>query len=122
MLLGDLIQIGSEDSFAVQVWALLWECCQECPVLVCHTNTNQKKPRAFSSTRCQNGNETAPQWCQYKPALYLRSPVNYLKCLANITLPEQDQNPGVKEVLALLNRTILKEMCERLLPYPGAKK
>jgi len=35
VLLGDLIQIGTADNFADQVWALLWECCQEYPVLVC---------------------------------------------------------------------------------------
>lgn len=47
------------------------------------------------------------------PALCLRSPINYLKNLANITLPEQDANRGVREGLALLSRTILKEICER---------
>lgn len=52
----------------------------------------------------------------------LGSPANCLECSANITLPERDQNPGAKEVLALLNRTILKEMCEELLPHPGIKK
>lgn len=49
---------------------------------------------------------------QEVPLLYLRSPINYLKNLASIALPEQDPTTGVREGLALLSRTILKEIFE----------
>lgn len=113
MPLGEFIQVVNEGNFAAQVWALLWECCQECPVLVCCTNTSRKKVITFSCTWCQNNNKAVSQQCQYKPALCLRILRNYLKCLTSIALSEQEESkPRMREVLSLLNRTIIKEMCE----------